>query len=166
MLASYKEKIIISIIIVFLDGIVTYYIPSYFNKINIFYPMLTISLIPFLYSYNIKDYYKLCFIIGIIYDLLYSHLFLFHGLFFLLLSKINIKIMKYFNNSLLLYLFLIILNIVLYDTTLFLLTYLSNYQIILFSDLLYKIRNSLLLNVLSGFVYYFWFKKRIIKHKM
>lgn len=166
MLAFYKEKIIISIVVVFLDGIITYFVPSYFNNINLFYPMLTISLIPFLYNYNIQDYYKLCFIIGIIYDLLYSHIFLFHSLIFLLLSKIDIKIIKYFKSNLLLYTILIILNIIIYDLILFVLVYMSNYQIVDFNSLIYKIKNSLLLNIMSGFVYYFWFKKNILRHKM
>ena len=77
MLASYKEKkyLIISLITLLIDGIIVYYKPSFFNQLTIFYPMLTISLIPFLYINKANDYYKFSFFLGIIYDLLYSNIF-------------------------------------------------------------------------------------------
>ena len=165
MFVSYKEMIICSVVIL-LDGIIVYYIPGYFNSINLFYPMLTISLIPFLYSNNSKKYHQLCFILGIIYDLLYSNIFLYHGLMFLLLSKINFKVMKQFNNNLFLYILLAIINIIFYDTCFYLLITLTNYQIVDLASLLYKIKNSLLLNIMSVFIYYFWFKKTFLSHKI
>ena len=160
MLAFLKEKKwIISLIIIILDGAITYFIPSYFNKLNLFYPMLTISLIPFLFEGSIKDYYKICFIIGIIYDLLYSNIFLYNALLFLLLSKIDSKLMKYFKNSLFFYIILVIINIFLYDLICYLLVLITNYQVVTISDLIYKLKNSLLLNIMSSFVYFFLFKK-------
>ena len=166
MLASYKEKkyMIISFIVLIIDGLLTYFLPSYFNKLNMFYPMLTISLIPFLLDNNMKEYYRFCFFMGILYDLLYSNLFLYHALFFLFLSKVDSKIMKVLKNNLGLYLLLVIINILLYDTMFFLLIKFTNYQVVSFSDLVYKIKNSLLLNIMSSFIYYFIFKKGNIKH--
>lgn len=166
MLVSYKEKkyMIISFTVLIIDGLLTYFLPSYFNKLNIFYPMLTISLIPFLLDNNMKEYYRFCFFMGILYDLLYSNLFLYHALFFLFLSKVDSKIMKVIKNNLGLYLLLVIINILLYDTMFFLLIKFTNYQVVSFSDLVYKIKNSLLLNIMSSFIYYFIFKKGNIKH--
>jgi len=166
MLVSYKGKIIVSIIILLLDGVLINMNDYFFNNLNIFYPMLTISLIPFLFDESQKEYYKLCFIIGIIYDLLYSNIFLYHALLFLMLGKINVKIMKYFKNNLFLYIILVILNIIIYDIIGFLLVSITSYQVVEFSDLIYKIKNSLLLNILSGFIYFFLGKKRYFKHKM
>lgn len=168
MLVFYKEKklLVISVIIILLDGLITYYIPCYYNQLSFFFPMLTISFIPFLFNGNLKKYYQLSFVIGIIYDLLYSNLFLFNAFCFLFLSKINIKLMKLFENSLLFYILLVILNIFLYDATCFLLVYLTNYQAVTLNDFFYKIEHSMLLNILSVFVYYFWLKKRIIPHKI
>lgn len=166
MLVSYKEKIIVSIIVLILDGIIVYYNDYYFNNLNIFYPMLTISLIPFLFDNNQKEYYKICFIIGIIYDLSYSNIFLYHGMLFLILGKIDLKIMKYFKNNLFLYIILIVMNIIIYDMIFFFLISITSYQVVIFSDLIYKIKNSLLLNILSGFIYFFLGKKTIFKHKM
>jgi len=166
MLVFYKEKkyMIISFIVLIIDGLLTYFLPSSFNKLNMFYPMLTISLIPFLLDNNMKEYYRFCFFMGILYDILYSNLFLYHALFFLFLSKVDSKIMKVIKNNLGLYLLLVVINILLYDTMFFLLIKFTNYQVVTISDLIYKIKNSLLLNIMSSFIYYFLFKKRDIKH--
>lgn len=162
MLSFYKEKrLLISILVIILDGIITYFVPSYFNKLNYFYPMLTISFIPFLCK-NKHTNYLTIFILGIIYDLLYSNIFLYNAIIFLGLAIINQKIIKYFSDSLLLFIFLAFLNILIYDSVSFLLVIISNYQSVVFSDLIYKIEHSILLNIVSVFVFYFLFKKRRI----
>ena len=89
MLASYKEKkyLILSFIVLFLDGLISYYYPSFFHQQNYFFPMLSISLIPFLYKNNTKDYYRLSLILGFIYDLLFSHIFLLNTIIFFCVSE-------------------------------------------------------------------------------
>ena len=153
-----KKYLIISIISIILDGVLLYFMPSYFHNINYFYPMLTISLIPFLYYDNIKDYYQYIFIMGIIYDLLYSNLFLFNSLIFLLLSKIDIKILKLMKNNLFIYLMLVVINIILYDLVLFILVSIS-YHYFSFNEYFYKISKSILLNVFISLIYYLLIKK-------
>lgn len=161
MLRFYKEKkFLISLLVIMLDGIIVYFIPSFMNKLNYFFPMLTISLIPFL-SKSKKDYLYI-FIVGIIYDLLYSNIILYHAIIFFCLGIINQKINKYFNSGILFFILLAILNIIFYDTISFLLVLLSNYQSVTINDLIYKIEHSILLNIMSVFVYYFLFKKKSI----
>lgn len=153
------------IITIFLDGILVYYFPSYFNNISFLYPMLTVSLISLLYSYYpLKKYYITCFITGFIYDLLYSNIFLYHALLFLLLGKVNSKIYKVFKENFILKILLIILNIIIYDVIGFMVIKFSNYMDIGFDALFYKIGNSLLLNIMLVFVDMFFFKKRKCKH--
>ena len=154
-----KKYLIISLIIIMLDGIITYYIPSYFNNLNYFYPMLTISLIPFLYKGNSKYFYQYIFFIGIIYDLLYSNIFLFNSLIFLVLSKIDTKLFKIFKENLFIYLIIVILNILLYDGIIFLLIYLTNYQVVTIIDYIYKIEHSIILNIIFGIIYYLIFSR-------
>lgn len=166
MLAYYKGKLLVISLVILLDGLIIYFIPSYYHNLNYFYPMLTVSLIPFLFFNNQKKYFHLILFIGFIYDLFYSNIFLYHTLIFLLLAKINYKLIKYFNGGLLFYLVLIIINILIYDLIGFLIIYFTNYQEIAVIDLLYKLKNSLIVNILSGFVYYFLFKNKIIFHKM
>lgn len=153
------------ILTIFLDGILVFYFPSYFNNLSYLYPMLTVSLISLLYSYYpVKRYYVTCFIIGIIYDLLYSNIFLYHALLFLLLGKINSKIYKIFKTNFLFKVLLIILNIVIYDCIGFMVIKFSNYMVLSYMDLFYKISHSILLNIMLVFVDFFFFKKRKVKH--
>ena len=168
MLVSYKRKnyLLVSVLIILIDGIISYFMDNYINHLNYFYPMLTISLIPFLFDNNYKEYYRLSFIIGIIYDLLYSNIFLFNAFLFLILSKIDSKIMNIWEDNFFLYCILVIINIIIYDTILFVLIYLTKYSSVYIYDLFYKISHSLLLNIMSVFVYYFYFKKRNLKHNM
>ena len=161
MLLSYQERIylLVSLLVVFLDGIIIYFIPSYFNNINYFYPMLTISIIPFSYLCSKKKIYFLVFFIAIIYDLLYSNIFLYNTILFTFFINIDIKIIKSFKDSLLLFILLAILNIIIYDVISFLLIILTSYQSVSIYDLIYKIDHSLLLNIMSVFVFWFLFKK-------
>ena len=154
-----KKYLIISVLSVILDGIIVYFVPNSYHDLNYFYPMLTISLIPFLYYDNIKDYYKFIFIIGIIYDLFYSNLFLFNSLIFLLLSKINIKMLKIMKNNLLTFILLVIINIISYDLILFLLVSIGNKNFVI-NEYLYKISRSLLLNVLISLIYFLVLKRK------
>lgn len=157
----------IILILIILDGLIIYYIPSYFNNINFLYPMLTLSLISVLANnLSLKKYYQTVFIMGIIYDILYSNIFLYNAFLFLLISKINTKIYKVLKHNLFLVILITILNIIIYDTITFLLIKFSSYQSVDFIDLVYKIKNSLLLNILIVFVYYFYFKKKNIHHKI
>ena len=152
--------IIISFITILLDGIIVYFSNISFGQLNIFYPMLTISLIPFFDRRKIKKYYQNCFIIGFIYDLFYSNIFLFNAMLFLLLGFVDLNILKRMKNNLFWYIVIVVVNIILYDTINFLFVIMSNYQLINLDALLYKILHSLLLNIMSCFVYFILFKRK------
>ena len=161
MLVYYKEKkyLIISLLVIVIDGVISYILPSYFNKINYIYPMFTITLIPFLSRNDNKKNIIYIFIIGLIYNLLYSNIFLFHPLVFIILSKIDNLFLKIFKENIISYIMLAIINIVFYDSLYYLLIILTAYQVVSINDLLYKIKNSLPINIMSVFVYYFLVKK-------
>ena len=141
------------IICLFLDYIYPFSIPSFFNKLNLFYPMFTLTYLVFLYKkISYKEYNKLIIITGILYDLLFSYLFLFNTLAFILFNKILKKIEKYFRLNIILQIIILIMFIVLYDSILFILVYISKYNNVNINDLVYKISHSIILNIL----YYFW----------
>lgn len=148
----------LGILIIILDGLLIYSLPNLFNDINLFYPYLTITYIVSVYGYS-KKYLKNSLILGFIYDLLYSNIFLYNAFFFLLLSKINNKIFNYLHNNLFNKVIVLIINIILYDTINYLIIYFSKYNIVYFNDLVYKIINSLLLNILVIFILDFLLKK-------
>lgn len=167
MLAFYKGKkyLIISLLAIILDGVISYLLPSYFNKINYIYPMFTISLIPFIVSDNKKNIIFII-IIGFIYNLLYSNIFLYQPLVFILLSKIDCMYLKIFKESIISYIMLVIINIIIYDSLYYLLILLTGYQSLEITDLIYKIKNSLPINIMSVFVYYNLVKNDKKLHKM
>lgn len=153
--------LILIIITMLLDYLLIYFIPSYFNNINFLYPMLTLTLIIFLYKkIEFKKYLKLVFIIGIIYDILFSYIFMFNSLIFLLFAKIIKKIDKYLRINLAISLVLVILFIFLYDLVLFILVLLSNYNQVSLFDLFYKVKNSLVLNLFFYLLLDFIFKNK------
>lgn len=136
------------LITILIDFIISYFIPVSFNNLNYFYPMLLIVLIVYLYSkITDKKYIKLVFIMGIIYDLLYSYIFMLNAFLFLLFAKIIKKINKYIEINNIVSIILIIIFIFLYDFSLFLIVYLTKYNLVTFSDLLYKFTHSLILNI-------------------
>lgn len=156
---------LVTIITIILDGYITYIYPSYFNNITYLYPMLTLSLIVSISS-NKDTYLKYSLIIGFIYDLLYSTIFLYNTLIFLMLAKINKKILNSIRESFIIRIILLILNIIIYDSISFLIVYLTKYNDVTFLSLFYKISHSLILNILSLFVISFILKKYRINHKL
>lgn len=163
MLVSYYERkvLIISLLVIILDGVLVYYIPSYFNNISYLYPMLTISMIPFISINKKKKYYFYGIFLGVIYDLLYSNILFYNVILFVFLISIDRLVIKNYKSSLCLFILLSLLNIVIYDSINFLLVILTNYQIVTVYDLLYKISHSLILNIMSVFVCWFLCKKSI-----
>ncbi|MCI5702105.1 MAG: rod shape-determining protein MreD [Erysipelotrichaceae bacterium] len=156
---------LILIIITFLiDYLLSYFIPITFNNLNYFYPMLLIVLIVYLYNkIPRKKYLKTILILGIIYDLLYSYIFLFNTLVFLLFTNIIKKIDKYLRINLLINIIIIILFIFIYDLILFCLIYLTKYNTITFNNLLYKFSHSIILNISYYFLLNIIVNKKIIK---
>lgn len=136
------------ILTIILDYLLIYFLPSFFNQISLFYPMLTLTLIVFLYKkIDNKKYFKLVFIIGFIYDLLFSYIFLFNSLIFLMFAKVIKKVDKYIRYNLFVNIILVIIFIFLYDFILFLLVLISDYNLVSLSDLIYKFKNSCILNI-------------------
>ena len=68
---------IILLISIILDGVLTNFLPYLVNDLSIFTPLLTVVSIFILYPLNRKKenkFFILIFIVGIIYDLLYTNL--------------------------------------------------------------------------------------------
>ena len=158
---------IIAIICIILDYLIAFFIPNYFNNLNLFYPMLTLTFIIYLYKkINNKKYYKIVITSGIIYDLLFSYLFLFNTLVFILFAKIMIKIDKLIRYNIVVSIVMLILFIFLYDLILFGLVYISSYNSVTFNDLIYKFYNSLLLNIIFYVILTIIFNKKILNKRI
>lgn len=150
-----KTLIIISSFI--LDIILSNVLPFMKGDLSIFTSLfvpITIYLIyPFYKNQELK-YYIESFIIGIIYDLIFTNLLFFDGVIFLIISLVSVKIYKNFivdKYKNIMYVFLII---ILYEFLVASIFLIFNLVPISFYDFIYKISHTLLINVVYGFLLY------------
>lgn len=154
--------IIILIISIYLDGFITLYLPYLPGGLSIFTPMLTIVSIFIifpLYRKKEKQYFITLFIVGIIYDLLYTNLLFYDALVFLFLGLIIRKIYKDFTVEHIKLSIHIILLIIIYELLFSFFIIVFNLVPISLSKIIYKITHSILLNIMYGELLY-----TIIKH--
>lgn len=149
--------IIITIISLVLDGMITNYLPYLVNNLSPLTPLLTITSLVIIYPFykkKIKKYYILAFVLGLLYDLMYTNLFLTDAAIFLILSIIIKNIYKNFNTNGFRILLYITFIICIYELIIAETYILFNIVPITPSSLSYKIINSLLLNLLYGQLLY------------
>lgn len=150
-----------------LDIIFSMSLPSAYQNISYFYPLLFIGCIPisYLLTKNKKYFFLLIVILGIIYDLLFSDIpllnlyyFVFYGLFLYIFY--NNKEKSYLNIIL-----ISIIGIIFYDFYLFLILNLTKYASLKIEFLNYKIIHSLALNIIYILISIFLLKGRIFGYK-
>lgn len=151
------KKILIIISSFILDIILSNVLPFMKGDLSIFTSLfvpITIYLIyPFYKNQKLK-YYIESFIIGIIYDLIFTNLLFFDGIIFLIISLVSVKIYKNFivdKYKNIMYVFLII---ILYEFLVASIFLIFNLVPISFYDFIYKISHTLLINVVYGFLLY------------
>lgn len=144
-------SIIIMTISLILDGILSNFLPYLVNDLSLFTPMFTvvsIFLVCPLYRKKEKQYYISLFILGIIYDLLYTNLLFFNGVLFLIIGLITRYIVKNFELSYLKIIVYTIITIVFYELVTALLLLIFNIVPITIGSLIYKITHSLIINII------------------
>lgn len=153
---------IILLISIILDGILTNYLPYLVNDLSLFTPLLTVVSIFILYPLNRKKetkFFILMFIVGIIYDLLYTNLLFLNGLLFFLIAFISKIIYKNFETSYFKLIIYTIFIIVIYESLYAGILFIYRVVPITIYKLFYKISHTLILNIIYTELLYF-----IIKH--
>lgn len=153
---------IILIISILLDGILTNYLPYLVNDLSLFTPLLTVVSIFIIYPLNRKkekDFFIKIFIIGIIYDFLYTNLLFLNGLLFVLIAYISKIIYKNLEISYLKLILYTIIIVIVYETTYAGILLIYRVVPITLYKLFYKISHTLILNIIYTEILYF-----IIKH--
>mgnify|MGYP002525215124 FL=1 len=151
------KKILIIISSFILDIILSNVLPFMKGDLSIFTSLfvpITIYLIYPFYKNQELRYYIESFIIGIIYDLIFTNLLFFDGVIFLIISLVSVKIYKNFivdKYKNIMYVFLII---ILYEFLVASIILIFNLVPICFYDFVYKISHTLLINVVYGFLLY------------
>lgn len=148
-------KYLIIIISLILDGILSNFLPVI--NLSYFTPLLTLTSIFIVYSFYTKDeykYYITSFVVGIIYDLLYTNLLFFNGIIFVLIAFLVRIIYKNLNISFLKNILYIILIIIVYESSTALIFMIFKLVPITLNKVVYKITHSLLLNIIYGELIY------------
>lgn len=149
--------LIILIISVYLDGLLSLFLPYIPGQLSIFTPMLTlVSLLIIypLYRKKEKKYFITLFITGIIYDLLYTNLLFYNALVFVLFGFIIKFIYENLDVSSIKLIFYEILIIVAYELLISLFILIFNLVPISINEIVYKITHSLLLNLIYSELLY------------
>ena len=149
--------LIILVISVYLDGFLTLFLPYLPNNLSLFTPMLTLVsllLIYPLYRKKEKHYFITIFIVGLIYDLLYTNLLFYDSIIFTLFGLIITNIYKNLDVSHIKLSLYIIFLIILYEVILGLFIIIFNLVPITLTKIIYKITHSILLNIIYGEVVY------------
>lgn len=150
--------IIIVSISLLLDGFLTNILPYTVENLSLLTPSLTLISLLLIYPFYRKKetkYTTLILITGVIYDLLYTNLLFFNAILF----YIVIRIMQYIYKNYEINYFTIIINTIIAITTyevlqVIIISIYNLYPITLYS-LVYKIKSSLLLNIIYAELIYF-----------
>ena len=148
---------IILLISIVLDGILSNFLPYLVNGLSLFTPMLTVIAIFMIYPFfrkKEKKYFITIFIVGMIYDLLYTNLVFFNGVLFLIIGFISLEIYKNFEISYLKLIIYLILIISAYEILTGIILLVFNMVPVTRDKVLYKITHSLILNIIYGELIY------------
>ena len=149
--------LIIVVVSILLDGILTNYLPYLYTNLSIFTPLLTLISIFMIYPFfrkKEKTYFILIFIIGIIYDLLYTNLLFFNGVLFVIIGLLIKYIYKSYEVTPLRLILYIILLVTSYESITGIILLIYNVVPVTFYKVFYKIINSLLLNTIYAELIY------------
>ena len=143
--------IIIMIVSLIFDGILSNFLPFLVNDLSLFTPMFTVVSIFIIYPFyrkQEKKYFISLFILGIIYDLLYTNLLFFNGVLFVSIGALTRYIIKNFELSYIKVILYTLVVIVFYESITAILLLIFNIVTITISSLLYKITHSLIINLI------------------
>lgn len=140
-----------------IDGILTNYLPFLPNDLSLFTPLLTITSLIFIYPFyrkQEKKYYITLFVTGMIYDLFYTNLLFFHAVIFLILGIIIKWIYKNYEITPLRILIYISIIIICYEFLVGFILYIFQIVPVSIERILYKIKHSMILNLVWGEIIY------------
>ena len=144
-------SIIIMIVSILLDGLLTNYLPYLVNDLSLFTPLLTVTSIFIIYPFykkKEKKFFITIFILGIIYDLLYTNLLFFNAILFLIIGLVTRFINKNYELSFIKIIIYISLIISVYEISTGLILFIYNMVPITIYKVIYKISHSLILNII------------------
>lgn len=159
---------IVIILSLILDGIASLfspYLPNTLSLFTTFFTLVSIFIICPFYRKDEKKYLIIVFILGIIYDLLYTNLLFFNAVLFVIIGLISLYINKNFEITYLKIILYIALIIVTYESLTGIILFIYNIVPVTIPKVIYKITHSLLLNIIYAEIIHFIIKKIPKKYK-
>lgn len=154
-------------ITIFLDFFFSSFISLAYQNISIFFPVLLIGALPVVYVLlkNKKSFFILIVVTGIVYDTIFSDIFLINSYFFILYGLFIYSYYKKHDYRLLNMLLISVLGIVFYDVFIFFMLIFANYSNFVINDLYYKIIRSILINIIYVLLSILLLNSRIFGYK-
>lgn len=150
-----------------LDILFGLFISVSYQNISILFPCVLVGSFPTFHSLvkNKKLFFVIIVIVGLIYDTLFSDIFLVNTYYFLLYGLFIYVFYRNHEPKLLNLLIISILGVCLYDVFIFFILLLTGYSVFEFSYLCYKIKNTFLINFIYFCFSFILLKSRIFGYK-
>ncbi len=153
------SSIVIIVISLILDGLLSNFLPFMVGNLSFFTPLFTVMSVFLIYPFFKKKekitYFIMIAITGIFYDLLYTNLLFFHAIIFAILGAIVILLYRYLDINFLMVLIESIILIFLYQGITTFLFFVMSVVPVSFSDFLYLVEHTLLINIIYTQIGYF-----------
>lgn len=150
-------SLIIATVSLILDIILNNFLPYMLGNLSFFTPMFTVVSLLFIYYFFRKrerHYYIFSFILGVVYDLIFTNLLFYNGILFLAISFIVTILYKYLDINYFNVILDVLIIIVIYELFNFIIIFIFNLAFVSFYRLFYKIIHSLVLNIIYAEVVY------------
>lgn len=151
-------SVIILVVSFLLDGILSNFLPYMVGDLSLFTPMFTIVSLVIIYPFftkKLKYYFITCFLVGLVYDFMYTNLLFYNAVLFLAVGLILMFLYRYIRPSWLSLILFIVVVIAGYECMNAIVILAFQLVPMTFYRLLYKISHSLLLNLCYGEILYF-----------
>ncbi len=151
-------SVIILVVSFLLDGILSNFLPYMVGDLSLFTPMFTIVSLVIIYPFftkKLKYFFITCFLVGLVYDFMYTNLLFYNAVLFLAVGLMLMFLYRYIRPSWLSLILFIVVVIAGYECMNAIVILAFQLVPMTFYRLLYKISHSLLLNLCYGEILYF-----------
>lgn len=161
-------SIVILVVSFVLEIILNNFLPFMVGDLSLFTPLFVLVSLFIIYPFfkkNQRMYFIISFLVGFVYDLLFTNLIFYNAILFVAIAFISNILYKYMEIHYLNLFIYIVLLVIIYEVMNAIVILLFNLVPISFMKLVYKISHSLVINILYGEVLYFiinhFFKKHL-----
>lgn len=147
-------SLIVVIISFLIEGVLSKYISIDSLLFEYLFTLISLIIVYPYFHNNENKYFKLSFLIGLLYDIVYTNTIFFNAFVFFIIAFIIKKINSFISNNSVNVAIISFIVIIFYRTIIYILLCLIGYLNFQIKDLLYSIVSSLILNMLYSIILY------------